>query len=309
MFSRFNKSVKTLFVDLHSESFIVNEKVNVILSPSLYWVKKVSLPLQNVREVKPLLPSLFEDILPEGIYSYYVYKEEESFFIFAYEDKFLIETLQKKNITLPQVDKIYFAQSEFSSLNEAISINETQSICCKEGIVMLLPTVWMTETKDLDLAQRELSKHSIRLKQYGHIVKDTSIYKAIGFVAVLLLLFTTQLFMTASRVDALELQKSELFAKNSLKPTMLQNRSLLHSLENTHKKQMALREDIAHFLQVRLQSPQELSLLRFKGNVLVAEFTHVKRGTERSIAKYLQSRGLNFKATFKNETLRLKVYL
>jgi len=309
LFSRFNKSIQTLFVDLHSESFIVNEKVNVILSPSLYWVKKVSLPLKNAREVKPLLPSLFEDILPEGIYSYYVYKEEESFFIFAYEDKFLIEILQKKNITLAQVNKIYFAQSEFSSLKEAVSINETQSICSKEGMLILLPTVWMKETSDLNLAQRELSKHAIRLKQYGHIVKDTSIYKAIGFVAILLLLFTTQLFITSSRANTLELQKSELFSKNGLKPTMLQNRSLLHSLEKTHEKQMALREDIARFLQVRLQSPQELSLLRLKRNVLLVEFTHVKRGTERSIAKYLQSKGLNFKATFKNETLSLKVYL
>ncbi|MDQ7066925.1 MAG: hypothetical protein Q9M40_02365 [Sulfurimonas sp.] len=77
------------------------EKVSIILSPSLYWVQKLSLRVKYVREVKKLLPSIFEDMLPAGQYSYSAYKRGDDFFIFAYEDKAILKLLQdKSNCTL-----------------------------------------------------------------------------------------------------------------------------------------------------------------------------------------------------------------
>jgi hypothetical protein len=87
---KFRRDTTTLFLDPASKEQLIydtSKKVNIILSPSLYWVKKMSLPVTNVREVKKLLPSIFEDSLPVGHYSYTAYKHGEDFMLFAYEDK------------------------------------------------------------------------------------------------------------------------------------------------------------------------------------------------------------------------------
>ena len=98
---KFNTKLKTIFLDPNSDKSVINnydndsilvtddaskkrEKVNVILSPSLYWVKKLSLPVKYVREVKKLLPSIFEDTLPKGNYNYTAYKSGEDFFGFEH---------------------------------------------------------------------------------------------------------------------------------------------------------------------------------------------------------------------------------
>ena len=87
MFSKFNKQIDTIFLDTICDNFHTDNKVNIILSPSLYWIKKVSLPVKNVKDVKPLLASIFEDILPDGTYNYSAYKNDDAYLVFAYEDK------------------------------------------------------------------------------------------------------------------------------------------------------------------------------------------------------------------------------
>ncbi len=73
---QFNRQHKILFLDPNYPAVCGDEKVDIILSPSLYWIKKISLPLNSLREVRTLLPSIFEDMLPDGIYSYSVYKNQ-----------------------------------------------------------------------------------------------------------------------------------------------------------------------------------------------------------------------------------------
>ena len=175
MFSKFSEKVDTIFLDPHSDRFKIEGSVNVILSPSLYWVKKVSLPVKYLRDVKTLLPSLFEGTIPDGSYSYSAYKSNDEFFVFAYEDKHVIDTLVSKSISPAQVKNVYFAQSEMSDIDGAVKINETQSIYLKDDIVVLLPCCWIKESGDLNIDSIELSKNYVRLKQFGHIVNETFI--------------------------------------------------------------------------------------------------------------------------------------
>ena len=140
MFTKFNQKHKTFFLDLSSPAVEVDEKVNIILSPSMYWVKKLSLPLSKSSEAKKLLESIFEDTLPLGNYNYSVYKEGKFFFAFAYDDKFIIDTLEEKGISVANVASVHFAQSELGFIEGAVKINETQSIFLKDGILILLRT-------------------------------------------------------------------------------------------------------------------------------------------------------------------------
>ena len=227
MLTWFTKEASIIFLDPLSERYSIDGAVNVVLSPSLYWVKKVSLP---VKDVKPLLPSLFEEILPEGDYSYHAYKSNGSFFIFAYRDKEIIDILSEKGITYAQVRNVYFAQSELSNIEGALKINETQSICVKDDIVVILPCCWIEESGDLDISALTLSKQHVKLQQFSHIVNNKALYKIISILIWLILIVAGEYFITLNKTSKTLESKDELFSKNGLKSTMIQNRSIQQHL-------------------------------------------------------------------------------
>ena len=251
---KFNQDKKIIFLDPHTELVLSDEKLNIILSPSLYWVKKVTLPLKYARDAKKLLASLFEDLLPEGNYSYSVYKDEREegiFFIFAYEDKTILDLLTKQGIASANISSIHFAQSELNSLQGAMKINETQSIYVKDEIVTLVPCCWIEESGDLDLSQIKLSKHKITLAQFGHIVDNSSLMKIAAILSVFVVLTWIELFIVKQDISQIEEDRTELFSKYKLKPTMFQNKSLLKKYNKIHKSQTKLRADMSKELKKR----------------------------------------------------------
>jgi len=312
LFTRFNKKQTTLFLDPNS-SDIYNisdgEKVNVILSPSLYWVKRLTLPIKYARDAKKLLPSLFEETLPEGKYSYSVYKEEDEFLIFAYEDKLILDALSKAGISASSVASVHFAQSEMQSVEGALKINETQSIYVKDGIVILLPCCWIQESGDLDLSKIVLSKHKVVLQQYAHIVQNTSLYKIAAVLIVLSLLVFGEYLITMQKTNEIEQLKDELFAKYKLKPTMLQNKSVLNKYKNIHDKQTNLREYISYILALKLKESEKLTSLSLNNEILEAEFSDVSEQTFSNIQKTLKSKKANFKAQMKSKILYVEMQL
>jgi hypothetical protein len=307
LLTRFKNKYESIFLDPQSERFHTDERVNIILSPSLYWVKKVSLPIKYVREVKKLLPSLFEDTLPHGNYNYSAYKSGDDFFIFAYEDKQILETLLQKGISASNVADVYFAQSELSHIQNAIEINRSQSIYVKDEILLLVPSSWVKERGDLDLSQIKLSNHSITLQQFGHIVDTKSLYKIGAVVLLFTLLLATEYFITAYKLTQIIEQKEELFAKYSLKSTMLENKSMLKKYDSTYMKQIKLRDTIAYILALRLNPSEELSQLNFKNTILEAEFSGITEGKEQHITEIFKSKNVNFKASFKDKSWHVEI--
>ena len=309
MFSKFNKRIDTLFVDLNSENFNTVENVNIILSPALYWVRKISLPVKNAREARNLLPSLFEDILPEGIYSYSVYKEGEDFFIFAYEDKKILELLHTKGISSMQLENVYFSQSELIDLQNAKKISDAQSIYVKDDIVLLIPSQWTEDALILDIDGINLSKHSIRLKQFGHIVDDKSFNTLVVIFSILIMLLGMEYFITQKKLqDTLSL-RDDAFVNYGLKSTMLQNRSMLKSYNKIHDKQTKLREYIGYFLSMKLRSGERLSLVKLHSNTLRIEISGIKNNMQKTIINSLKKKEIIFNPSFKNDTLSVEIVL
>ncbi len=309
MFSKFNKQINTIFLDPHSENFNTAESVNVILSPSLYWVKKVSLPIKYLRDVKPLLASLFEDTLPDGTYSYSAYKSGDDFFIFAYEDKVILDTFLSKGISSTQVKNVYFAQSELSNIDGAKKINETQSIYLKDDIVILLPCCWIEESGDLDLSEISLSKNNIRLKQFGHIVNDKALYRIAVIFIVFIVIIVIEYFITLQKISTTSELRNQLFIKYNLKSTMIQNRSILKGYKSIHDIQIKFREYTASILALKLQKHEKLSLLSLKGKSLIAEFSGIQQGSESIIEKVFKNKNIKYKSNFKKNTWHVEIEL
>ena len=309
MFSKFNKQIDTIFLDKDSPEFMIKERVNVLISPSLYWVKKVSLPVKYVREVYALLPSLFEDILPKGIYSYSAYKSGDEFYIFAYDDKLILDTLSQKKISSSQIKNVYFAQSELSFIEKPVKINDMQSLYVKDEILMLVPSIWLKENRDLNLATLSLSKHKIILKQFSHIVNDKSLYTLIAIASVLLVLIATEYFITMDKITKTATMRDELFSKHKLKSTMFQNRAMLKKFSSIHSSQTHLRVYMGAILKIALKKERYLSLVEVKNKTLKVEFIGVKLGNESRIIRELKSKHLPFTSNVKDELLHLEFKL
>lgn len=310
---KFNAKLETIFVDSNSNMMNFNgdskEKVNVILSPSLYWVQKVSLPVKYVRDVKKLLPSLFEDILPEGNYSYSAYKDADDFYIFAYEDKKIIDTLLSKGINTSSIANVYFAQSELSDMNGARKVSDSECIYTKEGLVVVVPCTWVEYSGSLDVREQELSKHSITLQQFGHIVDNRSLYKIGAIILILAILILSEYVITAQKVNEVTTLKEELFTKYKLKSTSFQNEAMFKKYDSIHKRQTKLREYLGVVLGLHLSANEKISFIALKNNRLSCEFSGLVKGKEKTIIRTLKSKGVDFTSSYKNNSWNLEMIL
>ena len=304
---KFKREIRTIFLDKESPRFEVDEKVNVILSPSLYWIKRVSLPVKYARDAKKLLPSIFDDILDDGNYNYSVYKEEDEFVAFAYDDKVILDTLEEKGISASNVAKVYFAQSELGFIEGALKINETQSVFLKDSILILLPCCWIEESGELNLDDVVLSKHSISLAQFGHIIDNKSIYKIAAVLFMLIILVSVELFITHKKVDEIVALKETLFKKAKLQSTMFQNKAQLKKYKSTYTRQVALRSDFAGILSLKLQKEESLKLITYKKKTLSVEFTPLSTNTIKKISKILKAKGLKYKSKAKEKSWHLEM--
>jgi len=309
LFSKYKKEVDTIFLDTSSSDFTTLETVNIVLSPSLYWVKKISLPVKNARDVKPLLPSLFEDYLPDGLYSYTAYKQGEDFFIFAYEDKKILELLNTKGITASQIQNVYFAQNELGFLDTAVKINERDSLYLKDDLLVLVPSEWVKESGDLDISSVSLSKKFITLKQFGHLINEKAIYILAGIFIFIIALIGIEYFITSQKTSTIYSQQEEIFLNHSLKPTMMQNRAMLKEYESLHVEQVKLRSNISYMLSINLKSTVKLSKISLKGKLLTFEFEGIEKGREKILEKDFDKNNIKYNAKYKKKTWHVEVKL
>jgi len=308
----FKSKHQTIFLDPNSQvalSLQAKEKLNVVLSPSLYWVQRVSLPVKYVRDVKKLLPSLFEDILPEGSYSYSAYKSDDEFYIFAYEDKVILDTLTKQGANVALVANVYFAQSELSGISQSKIVSQEESLYLKDGLLTMVPRSWVESNETLNLKDIELSKHSITLQQFGHIVDNKSLYKIAAVVLVISLLILSEYIITSQKVSDIQNAKEKLFTKYKLKSTMFQNEAMFKKYNFIHTKQMNLRKTVATLLALKLNSNEKISILELKNARLNVVFSGVSKGQEFRIKKALKLKGIAFKDSFKAGSWHLEIVL
>jgi len=305
----FNKKHKILFLDPNSDAVNIDGKVNIILSPSLYWVKKISLPVSSLREVKKLLPSIFEDTLPAGNYSYSAYKSETDveFLIFAYEDKKILDILAEKNISIQNIASIHFAQTELLSIDGAMKINDSQSIYIKDDILVLVPCCWIEEKSELDLSSIILSKHKITLQQFGHIVDYKSLYGIASVLIVLIIFVFSELFITAQRSKDIADKRDEIFSKNSLKSTMFENKAILSKYKNIHIEQTKIREYLSYILSLKLKNNEKITLFNLKNKIIILKFSGTLKNKNSHITSVLKSKGIKFTQNYKNGILHLEI--
>jgi len=285
-------------------------KYNIILSPHLYWVKKLSLPLKNAKEVKKVAHTLFEDSLPEGVsYSYEVYKKQEEFFVFAYDDAQILALLEEKSITFANIIAVLFAQSELDDLEGVYRVNDTEVLQVKEGVVVLLPSLWFDKLKILDIAGIKPSKHRLKLQHFNSFIQRASLNKIMIALALFIVILLTELFIYKHQVTVLTREKENVFSKYHLKPTMMQNRAILEHYTRKNTKQKELRVALLSLLQSYLKSSQKIENIEYSNALLKVTVLNVSAQEKNRIVAPLHKKGIKFTTKLTGANLVVEVKL
>jgi hypothetical protein len=310
LFWRFKEEVEILFLDTCTYVDVdTTKKYNIILSPSLYWVKKLSLPLKYTHEVKKIAPSIFEEILPDGNYNYLVYKDGDEFLLFAYEDKKILELLESKGVPLSVVKGLYFAQSIVDRLDEPYRVNDETLLVEKEGIVLLLPISWYEAAKPLKIEENKRLKYPLKLQQYGHIVKSATLYKVIALLGVFSLLLIFEYVVLLKQQEHITALKDELFTRYHLKPTMMQNRAILASYEKKYKEQKELRQATIALLKSSLKQGEYIESILVEKSVLKVTFVGITSAEKRRVIANLSKAKIPFKTEYIDNKFVVEVKL
>jgi len=290
----FRSKAKAFFVDVDSSSYLLDEPVNVILSPSMYWVKRVTLPVKYLREVKSLIPSLFEENLPDGKYSYSAYKDGDNFLIFAYNDKEVLDLIAEKGISSANINNIYLAQSEFDTIDASIKISEKSVLSLQNGVIVKLPSVLAPEAAALDLERHTFSNQTIHLTRFNQIADKKSQMVFASILGFLIVMFTTEWLITSSKVSTIMEKQGEVFSSHNLPSTSFQNEAIHAKLNTIFERQSRIRDILNLALTIKLKPEEQLQRVSLEKNKVIIAIT---TASETSGAKSLSKLKKEFKRT------------
>ena len=260
-------------IDKNTSSISVDDKIDIILTPSYYWVKRAFLEVYFPSQALKYAPSIFEGILPEGDYSYYVVKLKKEFLFFAYESDKIIKSLKNKGIQASQISGIYFAQNEFFDLENPVVCSDKDVLVTHEKTLLQIPKNLVDEDnikRNIDEVTT-LSKHKVTLYKSSvtHSVKELKPF--MYAIAALIVLYCVQLFFTYNEYNKVSAQTS-VFKEYGLPATLRQNSAIEKRLRGDFKAQKSFRKIVFTILQLPLSQRQKIKTVMYEKNQFKINF-------------------------------------
>lgn len=140
------KSKELLLMHSATEKLSLTERVNIMLTPRHYTLKKEEIPVKYRYQAKRIAPSLFEGLLKEERkYDYLVFKEEEQWVFIAYDIAEISDFLLSKGIRPEQVSKLFFAQQAREAFDAPVFLGSRDALTVIDGTVVVVPRVLLGE--------------------------------------------------------------------------------------------------------------------------------------------------------------------
>ncbi len=263
----FNRSSVIGLIDKYTAKVNVKDRIDIILTPSYYWVKRAVLEVPFTFQALKYAPSIFEGILPEGHFSYSVVKVKKEYLFFAYNADEIIKSLKDKGIEASQISGVYLAQNEFKHLSSPIACNEKDVLVLHQNTLLQVPKSLVDEStikRSMDEI-KTLSRNKITLYKSSvtHSLKElTPLMYALGAFIVL---YAAQLFFTYrehAKISALP----SVFKEYKLPQTLMQNNSIEKRLRSDFTAQKSFRKIVFTILQLPLSQREKISTVRYEKN-------------------------------------------
>ena len=240
-----------------------SEKVNIILSPELYWVRIFDIPVKNITQARHVLPTLFEDILTNvSELSFQVVKlEENKYLCFAYINKTIYEAIKKSGISLSLVDSIYFAQNECKKFKEFTFENKS-FIYSPDDILIKVPNNILSNPISLNenINKVELSSHKVDIKLYNNVLSSKQIYSILAIILCICIINIYKLFDYKTQISKIDNQIEIEKKQSNLPSSMLQTNSILKKYKSIVNKEIKKREFLEYLLSNKLFKINKINL-------------------------------------------------
>ena len=241
------------------------KKFYLILSPSLYWFKKESLAV-SPHQAKKIAPSVFEGILPEGEYSYYIYRNGEEYWFFAYNDREIIQKLNNLDIKPAQIIKVYPAQVALKNITSPVTIDET-TLANENGTIVVLPKNLPTQSRLFQESDIYFAKNSLPLKTYSSTFSEELLVQITIILLVAIIAYTFEVFMHKKDINTLIAKEQHIIQKYHIPQTSFQIKSILSSLHKIQKEQLDLRKKFDYLLRMPLLPTEYFTKVEFAKNI------------------------------------------
>lgn len=131
----------------------IGAKKCVIISPSLYWVKKKELPNINSKyKAKKIASAVLEDFTNNDSYQIRIARGEANEYFFLAIDK---NELQKRLHSHFGIDaenyEFVTAQEFFANIQKPIGLNESYSLASIEGTIEKIPTAYISDSSGISV--------------------------------------------------------------------------------------------------------------------------------------------------------------
>ena len=244
----------------------IDEKVDVILSPEFYWIKKIDIPIKSLKDAKKIAKTLFK---LEGDYFYDALKIGDKFFAVAI-DKHL-----KINIPEKYINSIRIAQSELYPF-ECIKIDENHYIRKIDNMLFCFPT----PAQNCVEVNEALEKTTLSNKKFN-LVNRIEIDKKIIFSVLLIFLFINiPLILNAvsikKEINRIQNETFSFLDANSLPHTTFQLNSILNSLKEELKYNDKIKKDLEIISKTPLNRGDYFKKLTFDGKSFYLEIVTSK---------------------------------
>ena len=244
-----NRVNKKLFLDkdfcLGDTSIDIDANYNIILSPSLYWVREEQIPVRFSYQAHKLLPLLFEDTLPEGEYAYALSKkakEGSEYYIFAYDSQKITQLLKNHNIDIGRCS-LYFAQNELTQY-ERVAIGEHSYIDTINGIAVVVPLTCEEGCENIAtlLNKVVLSDERVTINTFDKRLSLQTTIKITAVLSLFIVGFFIEAIYYSNYTSTLDEKREKLIENWGIPTTSIQQNSIIKRLKKLNSEQMKIRD-------------------------------------------------------------------
>lgn len=238
------------------ESHLLREgskKIDIILLPSLYRIKKTTLPVHKSSDAQTLAPSIFDGLIPsDEKYDYVAYPIQNGQFVLIAFSKIRIrQSIIDVGINPKNIGDIFFAQSEFSSLKDPISFGGEKVILVDDGVVFYLPSCYVENNSNWNTIQKKFQS-SFNTYSYhffeDHTMDPSSLNITYLIAGAIIAVFLIQISVFKKIYDQLQEEKTVILSTNNLPLSTLLIQNVKEGLLKKESQQYTVRESI-HYLQ------------------------------------------------------------
>lgn len=290
-----------MLIDNEPIRFEENQVVDIILSPKYYWAKRENLPVKYAYQAKKYAKSTFEDIIPDGNYNYLSKKDEDGFWLYAYDDSFILDEIEKLGIKSHQIGRVFFAQNELMDMKEPVKINKHEALMIHEDSIIKVPLRMVDKSVEFSdyFNRHELSKFYIKLNKFSQIIDFKLLYTVMFALFALIIFYGIEFYWLGKVKDELSTKKSSISKRYRLPSTSLQTKALMRQLDKKMTSQQLLREKLNLLSKLPIGAKNYLKNIKYSNkkfsiSLQIEDQKHVQN-IQNYLQKYFKMQNVNKK--------------